>query len=144
MQINNIKVHHTDKEGPAFLKSDVDKAVMGLILVDDFFEGRAKKMATDVERAVERTEEFTNGFSTAIDKFSALEQKLSSETKRVTGNVRDASEKLASGLAKVEKSANFDRLEKYVLLLERAANAMHSLAELEASGKLEKIAASIR
>ena len=51
---------------------------------------------------------------------------------------------LKDKLKKVEKNANFDRLERYVLLLERAANAMHSLAELEASGKLEKIAASIR
>ena len=40
--------------------------------------------------------------------------------------------------------ANFERLERYVELLERAAQAMSGLAELEKNGKLEKIANAIK
>lgn len=61
-----------------------------------------------------------------------------------SGGVRDAADKLAAGLNKIEKAANFDRLERYVELLERAAKAMDLLATLEQSGKLEKIAGALR
>ena len=40
--------------------------------------------------------------------------------------------------------ANFERLERYVELLERASQAMSVLAELEKNGKLEKIANAIK
>ena len=123
---------------------DVREAVKSKILVDNYFEGKVKPMVNDVERAIEKTEAVTESMAQTLNKFFDMEQKLSAETKRASGNVRDASDKLASGLARVENAANFDRLERYVGLLERAASAMNSLAELEASGKLEKIAASIR
>ena len=51
---------------------------------------------------------------------------------------------MASGLSKIEKSADMARLQGYVELLERAATAMNALAELEKTGKLEKIANSLR
>ena len=51
---------------------------------------------------------------------------------------------MASGLSKIEKSADMARLQGYVELLERAATAMNALADLEKSGKLEKIANSLR
>ena len=133
-----------DKDGPMYAVEDVREAVKSKILVDNYFEGKVKPMVNDVERAIEKTEAVTESMAQTLNKFFDMEQKLSAETKRASGNVRDASDKLASGLARVENAANFDRLERYVGLLERAASAMNSLAELEASGKLEKIAASIR
>ena len=44
----------------------------------------------------------------------------------------------------IAEVANFERLERYVELLERAAQAMSVLAELEKNGKLEKIANAIK
>jgi hypothetical protein len=51
---------------------------------------------------------------------------------------------MASGLIKMEKSANFNNLERYVSLLERAASAMQTLADLEKAGKLDKIAGALK
>jgi hypothetical protein len=51
---------------------------------------------------------------------------------------------MAAGLAKVEKAANFDRLERMVDLLERAAVAMSTLAEMEKSGQLAKLSEAIK
>jgi hypothetical protein len=45
---------------------------------------------------------------------------------------------------KVEKTANFSNLERYVNLLERAATAMSTLAELEKEGKLDKISSALK
>ena len=101
-------------------------------------------MKSDIEKAVEITEKGIDEFGAALDRFLALEQRYADQSKKASGSVRDASEKLAQGLARIEKAANFDRLERYVQSLERAANAISTLAEIEASGKLEKIAGAIR
>lgn len=69
---------------------------------------------------------------------------LENQCKKISGSVRESADKLGNGLLRVEKMADFNKLERYVDLLERAANAFNQLAELEKTGKLEKIAASIR
>ena len=133
-----------DKDGPAYSKADVNNSCLLMIINDTFFERKAKKMATDAEEAIEVTNKVTKEFSESLDKFLAMEKQFAEQSKRSAGTVRDSAEKLAQGLSRVEKVANFDRLERYVVLLERAASAMNSLAELEANGKLEKIACAIR
>jgi len=64
--------------------------------------------------------------------------------KTANANIRDSAEKLSQGLSKCEKSANFNNLERYVLLLERAASAVKILGELESTGKLEKISNALK
>jgi hypothetical protein len=100
-----------------------------------------EKQINDVTDAVQAT---INVFGAAVDRLVSTEARVSEVTKKVTGQVRDNAQKLSDGLQRIEKTANFDRLERYVGLLERAAAAMATLAELEATGKLEKIAGAIR
>lgn len=133
------------KTGPLYKKSEVTAACLKMVNTDyPFFNKKAKAMTTDVEKAIEKTTRVTSEFSLALDRLYNTEKQFAEESKRISGSVRAAGEKLAQGLAKVEKAANFDRLERYVVLLERAAAAMTTLAELEQSGKLEKIAGAIR
>lgn len=94
--------------------------------------------------ATEKINTAQNEFSAALDRFMELERKHGEAAKRASGSVRESAEKLAQGLARIEKQANFTRLEQYVTLLERAAVAMKTLAELEATGKLDKIAGALR
>ena len=101
-------------------------------------------MSTDTERAIELTEDVNARFSKTLDNFQSTTKKFTEQAKNASGGVRDAADKLAAGLNKIEKAANFDRLERYVELLERAAKAMELLATLEQSGKLEKIAGALR
>lgn len=104
-------------------------------------ERRMEKQINDVTDSVQAT---INSFGSALDKLVATEGKISETTKKVTGQVRDNAQKLSDGLQKIEKLANFDRLERYVELLERAATAMETLAKLQETGRLEKIAGAIR
>lgn len=133
-----------DKTGPLYKRSDVDKAVIGKINSESHFKGAAKIMTTDAEKAIKITENVIEQFSKTLDRFNDVEATFIAKSKKSAGEVKDASERLAQGIARVEKAANFDRLEKYVQLLERAASAMTMLAELEKSGKLDKIASAIR
>lgn len=101
-------------------------------------------MTTDFDTAAKLMEEAEQRLSKNMQNMFLRETALADLTKKVGGQVRKAGNDLAEGLAKVEKAANFDRLERYVALLERAAQAMQTLADLENSGKLERIAAAIK
>lgn len=101
-------------------------------------------MSEDYEKASEIISKAQKKFDNAIENLKKTESEISESSKKVSENVRQATSKLSEGLARIEKQANFDRLEKYVELLERAEKSISSLAELERSGKLEKIASAIR
>lgn len=134
-----------DRYGPCFDKRDADKAILGGVIGGWYFQRRVRNLETSlIKDAIQDTEKMAKEFNLAIDKFLAVEGQLVDQSKKVAGSVRESSERLAQGIARVEKAANFDRLERYVILLERAAQAMSILADLEKSGKLEKIAGAIR
>lgn len=101
-------------------------------------------MTTDMEKATAYCEEMSANFEKAIAKFGVTQADFSEQSRKMAGEIKSASERMAQGLQRVEKAANFDRLERYVELLERAANAMTILGELEKTGKLDKIATAIR
>lgn len=133
-----------DKHGPGYKVSDVRKVIVKMINSDQYFKAQAKIMSKDIEQAIELTEDVNARFSKSLDNFQNTTKKFTEQAKSASGGVRDAADKLAAGLNKIEKAANFDRLERYVELLERAAKAMELLATLEQSGKLEKIAGALR
>ena len=132
------------RSGASYKVSDLVTYIEKAIHTDDYFTRRTKHMTQDAERAIDITNEVTANFKRSLDRLMTTEKGFTDASISMAGKVRDASEKLAQGLARVEKSANFDRLERYVELLERAAVAMNSLAELEKTGKLEKIAGALK
>jgi len=144
VEIAGVKPAFIDKHGPAYSRESVDEIGRRYINSGDYFHRMAKQMTTDTEKAIDLTDDVEKRFSQSLNRFCATERKFADESKRASGSVRDAANKLADGLAKVEKAANFDRLERYVELLERAATAMNTLAELDKSGRLAKIAEAIK
>lgn len=132
-----------DKNGPLYRRETVEQGIKNMICTNDYFFRKAKKMTTDADKAIETTKKVMEEFSTVLHQFSAVEKNVVEQSKKAAGNIKDAGEKLAQGLARIEKSANFDRLERYVTLLERAATAMKALSDLEKTGHLEKIAKAI-
>lgn len=94
--------------------------------------------ATDImDKAIEH-------FDTTYKRFESIETAMQKNIKRKAGDIKAAEEKLMQGLARIENAANFDRLQQYVSLIERASSAMQILADLEKEGKLDKIATAIR
>lgn len=101
-------------------------------------------MTPDFEKAAVICDDASKMFAKSLDHMLASEQRVSDAAKKTSSNVRKAANELAEGLVKLEKTANFDRLERYVDLLERAATAMQALATLQESGKLDKIAGALK
>lgn len=133
-----------DKSGPKYSRESANRMCLKMIDSENFFERKAKFMTNDAERATEKVETVIRDFSIALDRFMETEKNFVEAAKKASGSVRDAGERLSQGLSRVEKAANFDKLGQYVILLERAAAAMTTLAELEASGRLERIANSLK
>jgi gas vesicle protein len=138
-----ILVGH-DRGGAIFSKVASLKVVSKRIKNQEYFNSRAKNMKKDIDSASDLIEESFNRMGTSLDRLPLKESDTADKIKKVSGKVRASTSQLSDGLAKIEKLANFDRMEKYVLLLERAATAIESLSALEKSGKLDKIASSIR
>lgn len=142
--IPQLKIYKYDKDGPSYRADDVNNLAIGYVLAENYFYRRVYKMTTDVEKAEEKINHITQVYKHKIDEFMDMEKSLLDNTKRISSSVRDSTEKLAQSLSRVEKAANFERLEKYVELLERTATAMNSLAALEADGKLSKISNALK
>lgn len=129
---------------PRFDAGTVRRNVLVEIYKTNHLERRAKIVEKQINEVTESVQATINVFNSAFDTLCTTENKISEATKKVSGQVRDNAQKLSDGLMRIEKTANFDRLERYVALLERAATAMATLAELESTGRLEKIAGAIR
>jgi hypothetical protein len=101
-------------------------------------------MKPDYDNATKIIEEAHAKFDNAVAKLLKSEQQISDTTKKASENVRIATSKLAEGLTRIEKQANFDKLERYVELLERAEKSITALSLLENNGKLEKIISALK
>lgn len=133
-----------DKAGPKYTRRSVNDLCLKMINSEQYFEKRAKRMTADIDKATNLTEQAISNFDCVLERMMKAEARVAEETKKVSGKIRATTQNLSDGLAKIERQANFDRLERYVELLERANSALTSLAELEKTGKLEKIAAAVR
>jgi hypothetical protein len=135
----SIKPDKYDKEGPLFYKSKIDFLTTKQIQAGNYFIARVKYMTIELDAVNEQVTDYTKIIGNSLDNMVAQEKKLVESVKTTSGKLRDATQKLSDGLSKVEKVANFDRLERYANMLERIERALSSLAELEQSGKLGKI-----
>ena len=105
---------------------------------------KAKTMSTDYEAASKIADEATKMFKKSHSDLIDITAELQDSAKKASGSVRKSADDLAQGLLKVQKQADFHNLTRYVELLERAAIAMTTLAELEKAGKLQKIAGALK
>jgi hypothetical protein len=133
-----------DRDGELYSSLEITKKLILDVNSGKHITRRVNNMTSDIDKASDIIDKSYVKFDNSLKRLMDKQGEASESTKRVSGKVRDSTQKLGDGLAKIEKLANFDRLENYVLLLERAEKAISSLANLEKSGKLEKIAAAVR
>lgn len=143
---HGLKAEKYDKHGPLFSAEQVTANYVSRTNSGTFFDNKMghKAMTKEIESATDILNSALKVFEETVERVVKAEQNAHIKTREVTGKIKDTTQKLSDGLAKIESRANFDRLERYVDLLERAEKSMRSLAELQATGKLDKIAAAIR
>ena len=145
MTHHELKPSLTGKSGMLDAK-DVAKAVVNKINDGDRFASSHSITTAekDVAAASAQLDAMLIATYTNMEALVVCENRITVNAKTASSKLKQAAELVGQGVVRIEKAANFDRLERYVSLLERAAVAMTTLGELEKSGKLEKIAAAIR
>jgi hypothetical protein len=135
-----------DSKGLGFRVSTVTKFAASELTLDtgNQLTRRAKTMSTDYETATKIADDATKMFKKSYSDLVDITTQLQTSAKKASGDVRKSADDLAQGLLKVQKQADFNNLARYVELLERAATAMTTLAELEKAGKLQKIAGALK
>jgi hypothetical protein len=111
---------------------------------NNFFQRKTKHMTEDLNKATVLTNECLETFNFALNQLLTKEKEISESSKKVSGNIRKSANELAEGLIKLEKTVNFQNLERYVGLLERAATTLETLAQLEKNGDLTKIIGALK
>lgn len=101
-------------------------------------------MNDDFKDATEIANNAARVFDAAVDKLSAAQGQVTLTARKVSTEMRKSATEIADGLSRIEKTANFDKFERYVSVLERAAAALSVLAELEKSGSLARIAGAVQ
>ena len=144
MEIGLPRPIGSDKLGPKYSEREVNKLVAGLISAETYFYRRAGKVSDDLMKAVDLCDKWADSLNAAIRRVTDTEAAVSQNAKKAAGRIRDSAQRLGDGLAKLEKTANFERLERLVVLLERAESAISALAEMESSGELKRIASALR
>ena len=139
-----LEIAKYERGEPLYQNRNVTLLCAKDILEGNFFSRKVKYMNDDLKKATNLSEECFSVFSVSLNNLLKKEQEISESSKKASGNVRKATNDLAEGLSKLEKTANFANLEKYVLLLERAANSLTTLAELEKTGHLSKISGALK
>ena len=109
-----------------------------------FFQQKARNIMKEIKNATDIMDKAIEHFDKSYQRFQLLETAIQKDIKTKAGDIKAAEEKLMQGLARIEKAANFDRLQQYVSLIERASSAMTLLADLQKDGRLDKIATAIR
>lgn len=139
-----IKPAGYDRGDARWAETDVAKLVNERLHNSDYFQAREKDMVRAMEESAKVVDEMATRLLKSTDRLVEREKQLSDSTKKVSSQVRQNTDKLQGALSNMEKVANFERLERYVEILERAASAIQVISELEQGGKLERIIQAMR
>ena len=141
-----LKPDVIDSKGPGWTVATINEFTAHELTLSTgkYLTRRAKNMTADYEAATKIADEATKMFKKSHSDLIDVTAELQESAKKASGSVRKSADDLAQGLLKVQKQADFHNLTRYVELLERAATAMTTLADLEKAGKLQKIAGALK
>ena len=111
---------------------------------DNITKRKEKMAVVNFEKATSIIDDSLKIFNGALNNLVKSEENISEQTKKVSGSLRDSCQKMADGLQRIQKTADFNSLERQVALLERAAAALSTLSDLQDRGKLEQILKAIK
>ena len=149
LALEDIGLQHPDvivRNDPLWTRKSVAKALTTIVINNPelFFQQEARNIMKEIKNATDIMDKAIEHFDKSYQRFQLLETAIQKDIRTKASDIKAAEEKLMQGLARIEKAANFDRLQQYVSLIERASSAMTLLADLQKDGRLDKIATAIR
>lgn len=143
MNLSGLKPVKTDKDGPLYDPLEVAAVVANQTQNNVWQQGTAKTTEHAVISAQKIASDQLKILASLIDQTEAMNKKIADSGKSLSGKVRDSAAQMSDGIARFQKSIDLHKLEKQVELIERLANGMQALQELEKAGFLQKISKAI-
>ena len=139
--MKQLKTVGFDSKGAMFERRNVSEVVASEIesSEENVITRKNKSIAKAIKDSTKKVDESIEGFGVQVDKLQSESERIKNTAKKAQSSVKVAADSLKQGLARITKEADFDSLERYVILLERAEVALKSLAEIEKTGKLKAI-----
>jgi len=149
LTLEDVGLQHPDKvikNDPLWTGESVTKALAKIVNNNPelYFNQKERNIMKEITNATDIMDKAIEHFDKSYKRFELIETAMQKNIKTKAGDIKAAEEKLMQGLARIERAANFDRLQQYMTLIERASSAMKILADLETEGRLDKIATAIR
>jgi uncharacterized protein Yka (UPF0111/DUF47 family) len=146
-QKDAYKQHDGRRIADVFRKDKLDAAVLVECRSEQYssiIDRKVKGMIRTTEQVTKELEDTVSKFGKVIDNITNKEVEVQDITKRVGSKVKDSTNKLGEGLAKLERTCNFGKLDKYAETLSNLADSLERIAELERTGKLEKLISAMK
>lgn len=137
----------TDREGEISLKPAAYSTVLNEIVIkseNNVITRKVKRMDNTINEAINVLSESIDKVETLTEKLQREEESMASSTKRTIGKVKTTVSQLSDSLAKVEKLANFDKLERYNNTLCSIADSLERISALEKGGKLDAVIKALK
>ena len=126
---------------PMFTSEAVLNAEVQLQMSNDHMtNGHAKPAVKTAKQAIEEIVTMAHAMGLTGDEMVKAGKRLVSNAETLQQNIKVSTDKIGSAVARLYDTANLDRLERYVALLERSSVALANLAELQRTGALSRIA----
>lgn len=142
--IAGVEVHSYKCGAPMFSSHDVALSIAADIQAGTYFRRKLSMHKKDIDEARQSVNESVDMLDHSIARMCEKADLLSLTAKKASSNTRDSANKLNEAIIKLQKQADFEKLERYVALLERASIALNKLSELNDTGKLGKIIESLK
>lgn len=129
------------KSGEVFAKKDtVFTAIAENINTGNHLQRQANHRVTpDFKAAAETIEAMVDHLEETQSRMLKGMDAIAKGATDASRKARSSASEMAALLEKINRGANYERLERNVALLERTAAAMQTLAELEKSGHLARV-----
>lgn len=144
----NVPAFTTEKNGVTYTVYEpvayAKKVTIPSIKDKSIFTNMVKEMTKEINPEIQSLKDFTSLLENEIHALITKKDNAILLAKNASGQIRDAANKLNDGLKKIENFANFEKLERMTILLERSADALERLQKLQETGKLDKIISAIK
>ena len=131
-----------DRNGLSYSKVMVEAYTLNEIVINsksNLITRKVKNMSSKIKEALDMMEESIIKVGELNEKLLNSEKSVSESSKKAVSKVKSSVNEMSDSVAKIEKIANFERLERYSKTLLDIADSLERISILQNDGKLDSV-----
>ena len=131
-----------DKNGPNYSRSAIEAYILNEITINsesNLITRKVKSMSSKIKEALDVMECSIVKVSELNDRLLNSEKSVAESSKKAVSKVKSSVNEITDSVAKIEKIANFDKLERYSKTLLDIAGSLERISLLQNDGRLDSV-----